>query len=580
MPLPALARTVGLCYGRRNREVNELVRLFEKADIWRLASLESSERGVTMSRVRCVWHTTLLLGLFTGLDVPVTNALSAQMLSVSEATIEDINAAFDLGSLTSEGLVQLYLARIQAYDQEGPRLNAVLWLNDQALETARALDAERRVSGPRSPLHGIPVALKDNIDTGDMPTTAGSLLLAGSLPPDDAFIVQKLREAGAIILAKLNMSELASGVTMSSVGGFIRNPHDTERSPAGSSGGTGAAIAAAFAQLGIGTDTGGSVRGPTTANGIAGLKPTHGLLSRDGIVPLALSFDMAGPMARHVYDVAAMLGVMTGIDPDDVATSKSADRFETNYTQFLDVSALGNARIGVARDFLGQDTEVDWILEASLEAMRAEGATVVDVYFPQWLLDAKGDWYTTIRWREFRAQIPEYLATIGPEYPKTLSEMVERSMEIASLTPEGGTPNPTRWSLLIQEEQSGALDDHEYIAMKNYGLPMAQSIVAGLMDAQELDAIVYPTSPTRPSLVNGGGGGGVSATNIANLTGFPDLIVPGGFTSDRLPVGISFLGRPFSEPRLFGLGYAFEQATKVRRDPKLTPPLLGEEIRR
>jgi len=521
----------------------------------------------------------LLLGLFTGLYAPITNNLSAQMLGLSEATIEDINAAFNSGTLTSERLVELYLARIQAYDQDGPRLNAVLWLNDQALETARILDEERRLSGPRSPLHGIPVALKDNIDTADMPTTAGSLLLAGSLPPDDAFIVEKLRNAGAIILAKLNMSELASGVTMSSVGGFIRNPHDTERSPAGSSGGTGAAIAAAFAQLGIGTDTGGSVRGPTTANGIAGLKPTHGLLSRDGIVPLALSFDMAGPMARHVYDVAAMLGVMTGIDPEDAATSKSADRFETNYTQFLDVSALGDARIGVARDFLGQDTEVDWILEASLEAMRAEGATVVDVYFPQWLLDIKGDWYTTIRWREFRAQIPEYLATIGPEYPKTLKEMVERSMEITSLTPEGGTPNPTRWSLLRQEEESGTLDDHEYIAMKNYGLPMVQSIVAGLMDAQNLDVIVYPTSPTRPSLVNGGGGG-VSATNIANLTGFPDLIVPGGFTSDQLPVGISFLGRPFSEPRLFGLGYAFEQATKVRRDPKMTPPLLGEEIRR
>jgi amidase len=580
MPLPGLTRAIVLCYSRRRIEVAELVRLFEKADIWRLAFPESSERGVTMSTARCVWRTTLLLGLFMGLYAPVTNALSAQILGLSEATIEDINAAFNSGTLTSERLVELYLARIQAYDQDGPRLNAVLWLNDQALETARILDEERRLSGPRSPLHGIPVALKDNIDTADMPTTAGSLLLAGSLPPDDAFIVERLRSAGAIILAKLNMSELASGVTMSSVGGFIRNPHDIERSPAGSSGGTGAAIAAAFAQLGIGTDTGGSVRGPTTANGIAGLKPTHGLLSRDGIVPLALSFDMAGPMARHVYDVAAMLGVMTGIDPDDVATSKSSNRFETDYTQFLDVSALGDARIGIARDFLGQDTEVDWIIEASLEAMRAEGATVLDVHFPQWLLDVKGDWYTTIRWREFRAQIPEYLATIGREYPKTLSEMAERSMKIMSLTPEGGTPNPTRWSLLAQEEESGTLDDHEYIAMKNYGLPMAQSIVSGIMDAQDLDAIVYPTSPTRPSLVNGGGGGGVSATNIANLTGFPDLIVPAGFTSDQLPVGISFLGRPFSEPRLFGLGYAFEQATKVRRNPRTTPPLAGAEIRR
>jgi len=508
-------------------------------------------------------------------------AASAQTLTLSSATIEDLNAAFDAGTLTSERLVELYLARIEAYNQQGPALNAILWLNDAALATARALDAERTASGPRSPLHGIPVVLKDNIDTFDMPTTAGSLLLVGSIPPDDAFIVKKLRDAGAIILAKLNMSEFASGVTMSSVGGFIRNPHDPARSPAGSSGGTGAGIAAAFAQLGVGTDTGGSVRGPTTANGIAGLKPTHGLLSRDGIVPLALSFDMAGPMARHVYDVAVMLGAMTGVDPADAATLKSEGRFETDYTQFLDEGALRGARIGIGRDFLGSDAEVDWIIEASLQTMRDAGATVVDVRFPQWLLDVKGDWYTTIRWREFRAQIPEYLATIGPEYPKTLAEMVERSLDITSTTPDGGTPNPTRWSLLMQEERSGTLDDHEYVAMRDHGMPMVRSIVEGLMDAHDLDAIVYPTSPTRPSLVDGGGrGGGSSATNIANLTGFPDLIVAAGFTSNRLPVGISFLGRPFSEPRLFGLGYAFEVATKVRRDPVTTPPLRGEEIRR
>ena len=508
-------------------------------------------------------------------------AESTQTLTLSSATIEDLNAAFDAGTLTSERLVELYLARIEAYNQQGPALNAILWLNDAALATARALDAERTASGPRSPLHGIPVVLKDNIDTFDMPTTAGSLLLVGSIPPDDAFIVKKLRDAGAIILAKLNMSEFASGVTMSSVGGFIRNPHDPARSPAGSSGGTGAGIAAAFAQLGVGTDTGGSVRGPTTANGIAGLKPTHGLLSRDGIVPLALSFDMAGPMARHVYDVAVMLGAMTGVDPADAATLKSEGRFETDYTQFLNEGALRGVRIGIGRDFLGSDAEVDWIIEASLQTMRDAGATVVDVRFPQWLLDVKGDWYTTIRWREFRAQIPEYLATIGPEYPKTLAEMVERSLDITSTTPDGGTPNPTRWSLLMQEERSGTLDDHEYVAMRDHGMPMVRSIVEGLMDAHDLDAIVYPTSPTRPSLVDGGGrGGGSSATNIANLTGFPDLIVPAGFTSNRLPVGISFLGRPFSEPRLFGLGYAFEVATKVRRDPVATPPLRGEEIRR
>jgi len=514
--------------------------------------------------------------------LPPFQSAAAQTLTLSSATIEDLNAAFDAGTLTSERLIELYLARIEAYDQRGPALNAVLHLNVGALATARALDAERRATGPRSPLHGIPVVLKDNIDTSDMPTTAGSLLLAGSIPPDDAFIVKKLRDAGAIILAKLNMSEFASGVTMSSVGGFIRNPHDIARTPSGSSGGTGAAIAAAYGQLGIGTDTGGSVRGPTTSNGIAGLKPTHGLLSRDGIVPLARSFDIAGPMARHVYDVAAMLSVMTGIDPADEATRKSAGVFETDYTEFLDAGALSGARIGIARDFLGSDTEVDWIVEASLQAMRDAGATVVDVRLPQWLLDVKGDWYTTIRWREFRAQIPDYLATIGPEYPKTLQQMIERSLEITSTTPAGGTPNPTRWSLLMQEEASGALTDYEYVAMRDHGLAMVRGIVEGLMDADRLDAIVYPTSPTRPALVEGATGpaGGASPTNIANLTGFPDLIVPAGFTSNRLPVGISFLGRAFAEPRLFGLGYAFEQATQVRRDPGSTPPLRGEEIHR
>ncbi|MEE2898082.1 MAG: amidase family protein [Gemmatimonadota bacterium] len=514
--------------------------------------------------------------------LPPFQSAAAQTLTLSSATIEDLNAAFDAGTLTSERLIELYLARIEAYDQRGPALNAVLHLNAGALAAARALDAERRATGPRSPLHGIPVVLKDNIDTSDMPTTAGSLLLAGSIPPDDAFIVKKLRDAGAIILAKLNMSEFASGVTMSSVGGFIRNPHDIARTPSGSSGGTGAAIAAAYGQLGIGTDTGGSVRGPTTSNGIAGLKPTHGLLSRDGIVPLALSFDIAGPMARHVYDVAAMLSVMTGIDPADEATRKSAGVFETDYTEFLDAGALSGARIGIARDFLGSDTEVDWIVEASLQAMRDAGATVVDVRLPQWLLDVKGDWYTTIRWREFRAQIPDYLVTIGPEYPKTLQQMIERSLEIASTTPAGGTPNPTRWSLLMQEEASGALTDYEYVAMRDHGLAMVRGIVEGLMDADRLDAIVYPTSPTRPALVEGATGpaGGASPTDIANLTGFPDLIVPAGFTSNRLPVGISFLGRAFAEPRLFGLGYAFEQATQVRRDPGSTPPLRGEEIRR
>ena len=509
----------------------------------------------------------------------------AQSLSLSAATIADINAAFDAGSLTSEGLVELYLARIEAYDDRGPTLNAILTINPRALETARALDEERRAEGPRSLLHGIPVVLKDNVDTDDMATTAGSLLLEGSIPPDDAFIVRRLREAGAIILAKATMSEFASGVTLGSLSGPMRNPHDLTRTPSGSSGGTGVAIAASYGQLGIGTDTGGSVRGPTSSNGIAGLKPTHGLLSRDGIVPLALSFDTAGPMARHVYDVAAMMSAMVGVDPADEATGASEGRYESDYTSFLDEGALQGARIGVARDFLGYDTEVDWIIEAGLDAMRAAGATVVDVRYPPWLLEAKAQFYTTIRWREFKGQIEAYLADLAPGYPRTLEEMIARSERILSAPPEGGVPNPTRWSLFHQELNSGTPDDYEYTAMRDHGLPLVRAILTGVLDAHQLDAIVYPTSPTRPGPagINRGSSSpnpAPSATNLANLSGLPDMIVPAGYTSDRLPVGISFLGRPFAEARLLALGYAFEQATRVRQDPVHAPALPGDVIRR
>ena len=505
-----------------------------------------------------------------------------QDLELSEATIQDLNRAFDSGALNAEQLVRMYLERIQAYDRSGPELHAILWLNENALETAIELDRERRDRGPRSPLHGIPVVLKDNVDTGDMPTTAGSILLAGSIPPDDAFLVEKLRDAGAIILAKTNMSEFASGGTRNSIGPFyMKNPHALKRTPAGSSGGTGIAIAASFAQLGIGTDTGGSVRGPSTTNGIVGMRPTHGLISRDGIVPLSSTLDMPGPMTRHVYDLAVMLGAMTGVDPADTATSESAGLYETDYTQFLDTAALDGARIGIARDFMGYDGEVDWVTESALEAMRRQGATIVDVRFPPWLLSVKGDWYTTVRWPDFRAEIEPYLATLGAEYPKTLAEMIERSRRITSVTPDGGRPNPTRWTLFENEEASGLQTDYEYLAMRDYGFPMVGALVAGLIESEGLDAIVYPTSPTRPELLEGGAGGdAMSATNIASLAGFPDLIVPAGFTSNRLPVGISFLGPAFSEGRLLALGYAFEQTTLARRDPIHAPMLPRQRMPR
>ena len=503
----------------------------------------------------------------------------AATLDLTEATIGDLNAAFDAGTLTSEQLVEACLARIAAYDEQGPALNAIMTLNPDALALARELDRERRDKGPRSPLHGIPVVLKDNMDTADLPTTAGSFMLKGSVPPDDAFIVRRLRDAGAVVLAKLNMSEFASGDAMNSLDGPTYNPHDIRRTPSGSSGGTGAAIAAAYASFGLGTDTGGSVRGPSSANGIAGLKPTHGLLSRDGIIPLALSFDTAGPMARNVYDVAAVLGVMTGVDPADEATHKSEARFESDYTQFLDQDALAGARIGVARDFMGSDEEVDWVIEAAIEAMRSAGAEIVDVELPSWLLDARGRFYRVIRYREFRAQVADYLATTGPDYPKSLDELVERSMTLTAPRDDGAIPNPGRWQLMMQEVESGELTDSEYVAVRDHALPLIRGIVGGLIEDEDLDAIVYPTSHVRPERVDpdpapdAAPGSGGSPFTIANLTGFPDLIVPAGFTGRGLPVTISFLGPAFSEPRLLGLGYAFEQRTRARRLPVTTPRL-------
>ncbi|MDH4063361.1 MAG: amidase family protein [Acidobacteriota bacterium] len=518
----------------------------------------------------------LMLALLIGL----APGHAARSVPLDQATIADVNAAFQAGTLTSEALVKFFLARIEAFDRKGPALHAILTLNPKAVDTARALDAERKTRGPRSPLHGIPIVLKDNFDTADMPTTGGSVLLEGSVPPDDAFVVKKLRDAGAIVLAKVNMSEFASGAALSSLGGQSLNPHDLARTPSGSSGGTGVAIAAAYAMAGLGTDTGGSVRGPSTANGLAGLKPTHGLLSRDGIIPLALSFDTAGPLARSVYDIAAVLGVMTGVDPADEATTKSEGRFETDYTKFLDAGALKGARIGVARDFFGADEEVDWVMDSALEAMRRAGATTVDVRYPKWLLDSKGEFYNAVRWPEFPVQIAQYLKTTGPKYPKTLSEMIERSRRFTALRADGAQPNPPRWSLFVREAASGTLDDARYTSVHDHVLPAIRLVMDGLLQSDRLDAIVYPTSSRRPALVAGPGdpSGTPTATNIANLTGYPDLIVPAGFTSDRLPVGISFFGPAFSEPRLLALGYSFEQATRARRLPVHAPALAGEVL--
>lgn len=527
----------------------------------------------TITRVGAV-----LLGLW--LMMATTSAQKTVDLDV--ATIADINAAFSRGTLTSERLTQMFLARIDAYDRKGPALRAVIAINPKALETARAMDAERKTKGPRGPLHGVPVVLKDNIDTADQPTTGGSLMLEGSMPPDDAFVVKKLRAAGAVIVAKVNLSEFASGAAHSSLGGQILNPHDLTRSPSGSSGGTGASIAAAFAMAGLGTDTGGSVRGPSTANGIAGLKTTMGLVSRDGVIPLALSFDTVGPMARHVYDVAAMLSVIAGVDSADAATKAGAGHSMADYTQSLKADALKGARLGIARDFMGQDGDVDWVMEASLDAMRKQGATVVDVRIPKWLLDAKGEYYNAIRYPEFVVQIADYLKTLDAKYPKNINDLLDRARKVNAPRPDGAGPNPGRWSLMMRESGSGTLSAYQYTSVKDHALPLVRAVLNGILEADKLDAIVYPTASRRPPQIAAPaevpGGAASSGSNLANLSGFPDLIVPAGFTTDDLPVGISFMGPAFSEARLLAIGFSFEQVTKARRLPVNTPLRPGDTV--
>ena len=523
---------------------------------------------------------TFVLALCTGMFIAAP-AVFAKQINFDEATIAELNAAFDAGTLTAEKLVQLCLDRIEAFDRQGPNLHAVIVINPNALEIARALDEERRTSGPRSPVHGIPVIMKDNFDTADMPTTGGSVLLEGSMAPDDAFMVKQLRDGGAIILAKVNLGEFANGF-QSSLGGQSLNPHDLTRTPGGSSGGTGVGIAAGYAPIGLGTDTGGSIRGPSTINGIVGLKPTHGLLSHDGIIPLALSLDMGGPMTRSVYDTAVALGVMTGIDPADPYTDKSKGKFYKDYTQFLDADALEGARIGVVRDFAGFDPDVDWVFNASLKAMEKAGATLIDVHYPEWFLNSASAMLWSIYPPEFKVQIADYLETLDSKYPKTLEELIERSYEYTSLGEDGAGANPYRWNFFHVENESGTLTDPGYIAAHDYGMPMTTALINGIFDKHNLDALVYPTSLRRPPQIasanTSSGGGGISTTVVGNLTGFPDLVVPAGFTTDDLPVTVSFLGRAFSEPKILALGYSFEQAVKGFRRPVNTPMLPGEMI--
>ncbi len=530
--------------------------------------------------MRLLRSTLLALALGQAAFLGSTPTLRAATVSLESATIADLQAAISAGTLSSEKLVGLYLARIKAYDQAGPKLNAIILVNPKALDEARAFDAERRAGKSRGPLHGIPVILKDNHDTFDLPTTGGSVFLEDSIAPDDAFIVKKLRDAGAVILAKANLSEFASSAKtngFSSLGGQTLNPHDLARGPAGSSGGSGAAVAAWYAPVALGTDTGGSIRNPALANGIAALKPTRGLLSRDGIIPLGLSFDTSGPMARSVYDVAVSTGAMVGVDPADPATFTSAGKYHHDYTVFLQADALRGARLGLLTDYAGIDEGVKKIVAASRARLVAAGATVVEISLPKFILDRQ-PMHEVMRPGEFKAQVADYLATLKPGYPRTLAELIALSEKF---TPKPGQlPNPSRWAQFKEEQAGYDLDDPVYLAVAAHAPAMIAGVLEGLMAKHNLDAFIYPTNqvPAQRLDIDYSKPRAPSPTSIANITGFPDLIVPAGVTPEGLPVTLSFMGPAYSEPRLFGLGFAFEQATKARVSPPTTPALPGETI--
>lgn len=478
----------------------------------------------------------------------------------TERSIQELQAALSSGRTSSVALTDAYLARIAAYDQSGPSINAMIRVNRAARRDAAALDAERAAGTVRGPLHGIPVVLKDNYDTKDIPTTGGSLALANHQPTADAFIVRKLREAGAVILGKTNLHELASGVTsISSMGGQTLNPYDLSRCPGGSSGGTGAAVAASFAAVGWGTDTCGSIRIPSAFGALFGLRPTLGLMSRDGIVPLALSQDVAGPMARTATDLAIALDITMGADPRDTTTRRLDGRPLPQFQAGLRKDALRGARIGVfAPYFRNADADVADTVRAAARAMRALGAEVVDVSMPDFDEVIGGTSAITL---ETRFDLQEYFARPGDHAVSSLGQILEQGLFDKALEARHRSADTAS----ARDSES-----HRRVVARQTAL---RTRIIALMDSLHLDALAYPTSVRKPVLAGDPQLGSTCA--LAAQTGLPALSIPAGFTSDGLPTGLELMGRAFSDAQLVAYGYAFEQAGARRRPPQTTPSLVS-----
>jgi amidase len=500
----------------------------------------------------------------------------AGSFELDEITVNGLQEGMVSGRFTAQSITEKYLARIESIDKHGPAINSVIEVNPDAMSIAKALDKERKQKHLRGPLHGIPILIKDNIDTSDrMMTTAGSLALVGSRPPKDSMVAQKLREAGAVILGKTNLSEWAnirsnqSSSGWSGRGGLTKNPYALDRNPCGSSSGSGAAVSANLSTIAIGTETDGSIVCPANANGVVGLKPTVGLVSRSGIIPISHSQDTAGPLCRTVRDAAILLGALTGVDVEDKATTESRGKSYADYTQFLVADGLRGARIGVVRATFGFNAGVDAVMDTALDQLKSQGAVLIDPA----QIETRGKFdesELTVFMYELKADLNAYLARLGPRSPvHTLLEIIEfnekhREQEMPYFGQD----------LFLKSETKGPLTSQEYLdaLKKNHQLARTEGIDA-VMDKHKLDALVAPTGGPAwlTDLVAGDHFGGGSSSSAA-VAGYPNISVPAGYVFG-LPVGISFFGRAWSEPVLIRLAYAYEQASKQRKPPQFLPTL-------
>ncbi|PYR40258.1 MAG: hypothetical protein DMF93_11535 [Acidobacteria bacterium] len=497
-----------------------------------------------------------------GLIAPLPPPAPASSFDVTEKSIVQLLAAQRIGTVNSHVLVEKYLARIKAYDQDGPRLNAMIALNPKALEEADALDAERRAGRVRGPLHGIPIVVKDNYASADMPTTAGSLALGGFETRRDGFMVKKLRDAGAVVIGKTNLHELAYGITsISSAGGQTRNPYDPTRNPGGSSGGTGAAVAASFAAAGMGTDTCGSIRNPASANSLWGLRGTMGLSSRDGIVPLAHSQDIGGPLARTVGDLLLMLDATVGFDPADPITRASQGHIPRTYNGSVGDAGLGDVTIGILTPLFGaapEDEEVARIVRDAVEDIRSLGAGVVEVRYSE-LDELLRD--TSVINAEFKFDLQDFLAGFPSAPMHSLGDILA-----------SGKYHQAVEGVLKRANEAASRDSERYRAALSKR-EQARDAILSMMNERDITAFVYPTLRRKPAVIGQAQSG--SNCQLSATTGFPAMSMPAGLTADGLPVGMDLLGQPWSEPTLLRVAYAYERLVAPRRPPKSTPPLAG-----